>query len=90
MAHTKQKGSSKNARESEAKRVVFKLFGGQIVNPGNVIIRQRGTKYMPGLGVKLGNDDTIYAVRQGKIQFKTKKVSKFDGSKKAATFVNVI
>lgn len=90
MAHTKQKGSSKNARESASKRLGVKLFGGQIANPGNVIIRQRGTKYMPGLGVRLGNDDTIYAVRQGRVQFKTKKFVKFDSSKKTVSIVNVI
>ncbi|MEK7203609.1 MAG: 50S ribosomal protein L27 [Patescibacteria group bacterium] len=90
MAHTKQKGSSKNARESASKRLGVKLSGGQIAYPGNVIIRQRGTKYIPGLGVRLGGDDTIYAVKEGKIQFKTKKISKFDGSKRAVNVVSVI
>lgn len=90
MAHTKQKGSSKNARESASKRLGVKLFGGQIVKPGNVIIRQRGTKYIPGLGVRIGGDDTIYALREGRISFKTKRVSKFDGSKKIVSVVSVI
>jgi len=90
MAHTKQKGSSKNARESASQRLGVKLFGDQIARPGNIIIRQRGTKYVPGIGVRIGGDDTIYAVKEGKISFKTKKISKFDGSKKIATVVNVI
>jgi len=90
MAHTKQKGSSKNARESASQRLGVKLFGGQVAKPGNIIIRQRGTKYLPGLGVRLGGDDTIYAVKEGKITFKTKKVLKFDGSKKIVSVVNVI
>lgn len=89
MAHTKQKGSSKNNRESESKRLGVKLFGGQTARPGNIIIRQRGTKYLAGLGVRLGSDDTIYAVREGKILFKTKKVLKFDRSKRIVNIVNV-
>ena len=90
MAHTKQKGSSKNARESASKRLGVKLFGGQAANPGNVIIRQRGTKYLPGIGARLGSDDTIYAVRQGRVQFKNKKMTKFDGSRKVISIVNVL
>jgi len=90
MAHTKQKGSSRNNRESESKRLGVKLFGGQIARPGNVIIRQRGTKYLPGFGVRLGSDDTIYAVKEGKIFFKTKKVSRFDRSKRIVNVVSVV
>lgn len=90
MAHTKQKGSSKNARDSASKRLGVKLFGGETVSPGNIIIRQRGTKYMPGIGVRRGADDTIYAVKEGKVSFKTKKMAKFDGSKKVVSTVNVI
>ncbi len=90
MAHTKQKGSSKNNRESASKRLGVKLFGGQIVYPGNVIIRQRGTKYMPGFGVKIGGDDTIYAVKEGKVQFQIKKFNKFNGSKRKGTIVKVV
>ena len=90
MAHTKQKGSSKNNRESESKRLGVKLFGGQIARPGNIIIRQRGTKYLSGAGVRLGSDDTIYAIKEGKVQFKTKRIVKFDGSKKTANIVSVI
>ena len=90
MAHTKQKGSSKNNRESESKRLGVKLFGGQAANPGNIIIRQRGMKYRPGFGVRIGGDDTIYAVKKGQVSFKTKKLIKFDGSRKKTAFVSVI
>lgn len=90
MAHAKQKGSTKNARESASKRLGVKLFGGQAVNPGNIIIRQRGTKYTPGNGVRIGDDDTIYAIKKGVVQFKKKKLIKFDGSRKTASMVNVI
>lgn len=90
MAHTKQKGSSKNARESASQRLGVKLFGGQIARPGNIIIRQRGTKYLPGIGVRIGGDDTIYAIKEGKINFKTKKITKFDGSKKIVSKVSII
>jgi len=90
MAHTKAKGTTKNARESESKRLGVKLFGGQIAYPGNVIIRQRGTKYVPGVGVRLGSDDTIYAVKQGIVEFRRKKKTKFNGSKKIVNVINVI
>ena len=90
MAHTKQKGSSKNARESASQRLGVKLFGGELAKPGTIIIRQRGTKYLPGLGVRLGSDDTIYAVKKGKINFKTKKITKFDGSKRIVNIVNIV
>jgi len=90
VAHTKQKGSSKNARESASQRLGVKLFGGELAKPGNIIIRQRGTKYLPGLGVRLGSDDTIYAVKKGKINFKTKKITKFDGSKRIVNIVNIV
>ena len=90
MAHTKQKGSSKNARESASKRLGVKLFGGQTAEPGNIIIRQRGTKFLAGFGVRIGSDDTLYAVRKGKINFKTKKIGKFDGSKRTVNVVSVV
>ena len=90
MAHTKQKGSTKNARESASKRLGVKLFGGETAKPGNIIIRQRGTKYLPGLGVKIAGDDSIYAAKEGKVRFKTKKVTRFDGSKRIVSVVSVV
>ncbi|MDB5228335.1 MAG: ribosomal protein, partial [Bacteroidota bacterium] len=66
MAHKKGVGSSRNGRESHSKRLGVKLYGGQDVIAGNIIIRQRGTKFHPGDGVGLGKDHTIFAVKDGK------------------------
>ena len=73
MAHKKAGGSSRNGRDSESKRLGVKKFGGESVIPGNIIIRQRGTKFKPGTGVGLGKDHTIYALAEGKVEFKTKR-----------------
>ena len=73
MAHKKGAGSSKNGRESHSKRLGVKKFGGEHVIPGNIIIRQRGTKYKPGTGVGLGKDHTIFALIEGKVEFRTRK-----------------
>jgi large subunit ribosomal protein L27 len=70
MAHKKAGGSSRNGRDSAGKRLGVKKFGGEIVNPGNIIIRQRGTKYKPGLNVGLGRDHTIFSLIQGHVEFK--------------------
>ena len=70
MAHKKGVGSSRNGRESHSKRLGVKLYGGQDVIAGNIIIRQRGTKFHPGDGVGLGKDHTIFAIKDGKVHFK--------------------
>ena len=72
MAHKKSGGSSNNGRDSEGRRLGVKKFGGEAVIPGNIIIRQRGTKYHPGENVGLGKDYTIFATAEGKVEFKTK------------------
>ena len=72
MAHKKAGGSSRNGRDSAGKRLGIKKFGGQAVIPGNIIVRQRGTKWHPGEGVGLGRDYTIFATREGRVEFKTK------------------
>ncbi|MBK5926458.1 50S ribosomal protein L27 [Rhodobaculum claviforme] len=69
MAHKKAGGSSRNGRDSEGRRLGVKLFGGQTVRPGGIIIRQRGTKWWPGEGVGIGRDHTIFAVTDGKVTF---------------------
>ncbi len=69
MAHKKGQGSSRNGRDSAAQRLGVKKFGGEIVRAGNIIIRQRGTKYHPGKGVARGNDDTIFAMIDGTVSF---------------------
>ena len=69
MAHKKGQGSVKNGRDSRSKRLGVKKFGGQAVLAGNIIIRQRGTKWVPGLNVGLGKDFTIFALSHGKVRF---------------------
>jgi large subunit ribosomal protein L27 len=72
MAHKKGAGSSKNGRESHSKRLGVKIFGGQHAIPGNIIIRQRGTKHHPGDNVGMGKDHTLFALVEGKVVFKKK------------------
>jgi len=74
MAHKKAGGSSRNGRDSEGRRLGVKKFGGESVIAGNIIIRQRGTKYHPGANVGIGRDHTIFAVAEGKVEF-TKKAN---------------
>ena len=69
MAHKKAGGSSRNGRDSAGRRLGVKLFGGQSAEPGNIIIRQRGTKWWPGEGVGMGKDHTIFAVTEGRVTF---------------------
>ncbi|MCD8291472.1 MAG: 50S ribosomal protein L27 [Prevotella sp.] len=69
MAHKKGVGSSKNGRESMSKRLGIKMFGGQKVIAGNIIVRQRGSKHNPGLNVGMGKDDTLYALIDGVVKF---------------------
>ena len=69
MAHKKGVGSSKNGRESAAQRLGIKMFGGQKVLAGNIIVRQRGTKHNPGYNVGIGKDDTLYALVDGVVKF---------------------
>ena len=70
MAHKKSGGSSNNGRDSIGRRLGVKKFGGEAVIPGNIIIRQRGTKYHPGENVDMGKDHTIFAVAEGKVAFR--------------------
>ena len=69
MAHKKAGGSSRNGRDSAGRRLGVKKFGGEKVIPGNIIIRQRGTKYYPGENVGIGRDHTIFAMQDGKVKF---------------------
>ena len=71
MAHKKGGGSSRNGRDSESKRLGVKKFGGEVVRPGNIIVRQRGTKIKPGRNVGLGKDYTIFATVDGVVKFET-------------------
>ena len=89
MAKTKQGGSSRLGRDSAAQRLGIKAYAGEKVKVGMIIIRQRGTKYLLGKNVKLGSDDTIYAVKDGVVHFSTKLKKLFDGSQRLAKVVSV-
>ena len=71
MAHKKGLGSSRNGRDSNAKRLGVKVFAGQTVTGGEIIVRQRGTRFHPGDGVGIGKDDTLFAARPGTVDFQT-------------------
>ena len=71
MAHKKAGGSSRNGRDSAGRRLGIKKYGGEIVIPGNIIVRQRGTKFHPGDNVRMGKDHTIFAIVEGKVGFHT-------------------
>ena len=81
MAHKKAGGSSKNGRDSESKRLGIKHYGGESVLPGNIIVRQRGTKFHPGENVGMGKDHTLFALTTGSVNFRKKTGGR--------TFVNV-
>jgi|TARA_B100000959_G_scaffold287590_1_gene374637 large subunit ribosomal protein L27 len=81
MSTTKSGGSSKNGRDSAGRRLGVKLFGGQSVNTGGIIVRQRGTKFQPGRNVGIGRDHTLFALKNGLVQF--------DKRSKTKVFVNV-
>ena len=72
MAHKKAAGSTRNGRESESKRLGVKMYGGQSVLAGNILVRQRGTKFHPGTNVGIGRDHTLFAKAEGKVVFETK------------------
>lgn len=73
MAHKKGASSSKNGRDSNSQRLGVKRFGGELVNAGEIIVRQRGTHFHPGDGVGRGGDDTLFALREGNVQFGTRR-----------------
>jgi large subunit ribosomal protein L27 len=76
VAHKKAGGSSKNGRDSESKRLGVKIFGGQAVVAGNIIVRQRGTRFHPGVNVGIGRDHTLFARSDGRVTFSTKGAKK--------------
>lgn len=90
MAHTKAIGTTQWGRDSQPKYLGVKLQDGQLAKAGNIIIRQRGSKYLAGTGVKVGSDDTIYAAIPGKVKFTTTKKVKYDGSKRLVKVVSVV
>ncbi|MCE6949573.1 50S ribosomal protein L27 [Cereibacter sphaeroides] len=82
MAHKKAGGSSRNGRDSAGRRLGVKLYGGQQAIPGNIIVRQRGTTWFPGAGVGMGRDHTIFAMVEGRVEFKK--------GLKGRTFISVL
>ena len=90
MAHTKSAGSSKYGRDSQPKYLGVKKSDGSRVKIGDIIIRQRGIKYLPGTGVKRGGDDTLFAVRDGTVKFRTARKIRFDGTVRRASSVGVV
>ena len=89
MAKTKAAGATKLGRDSQPKYLGIKLFGGQMAKPGQILVRQRGTKFLPGKNVKRAGDDTLYALKEGMVKFSTKRKRGFDNSQRIAKIVNV-
>jgi large subunit ribosomal protein L27 len=89
MSQTKASGSTHLGRDSKPKYLGVKKYEGQIVKPGMIIIKQRGTKFIPGVNVKKGRDDTLYAMKEGKVNFQSKKKRKFSGVQTVKKIVNV-
>ena len=89
MAKTKSAGATRLGRDSRPKYLGVKLYAGQKTKPGSIIIRQRGTKFLPGKNVRKGRDDTLYSVKEGKVKFTTKRKKKFDKKQRIVKIVNV-
>lgn len=89
MSKTKQGGSSRLGRDSESKRLGVKAYAGETVKIGNIIIRQRGTKFLVGKNVKMGSDNTIYAMKDGVVKFTDKNKKLFNGTTRSAKVVSV-
>lgn len=90
MAHKKAGGSTALGRDSRGQRLGVKLQDGEYAKAGSIIIRQRGTKYRPGKNVRIGTDDTLFAVAAGFVKFATKKIKKYTGKLESAKIINVI
>ncbi len=90
MAHTKAIGSTQLGRDSRPKYRGVKLFGGEKVKTGSIIVRQVGNKFVAGKGVRTGSDYTLYAIKEGVVKFQEVKKKKFDGSRKEVKLVHVV
>ena len=89
MAHKKSGGSTELGRDSESKRLGIKIYGGQPVGAGQIIVRQRGTRYRAGVNVRRAEDDTLYAAKPGIVAFRGKKLPDFTGKMRDTKFVDV-
>jgi len=90
MAHKKSGGSTSLGRDSQSKRLGVKIFAGQVAQAGSILVRQRGTRIHPGVNVKKGSDDTLFAQVNGVVKFRQLKKRKFDGSLQATKYVDII
>ena len=90
MATRKAAGTAKNLRDSNPKYLGVKKYDGQVVIPGNIIVRQRGSRIIAGKGTKYGTDYTVYAVEEGKVKYSDRKMKHFDGSMKTKKVASVI
>lgn len=90
MAHKKAQWSTSNGRDSNAKRLGVKLFGGQKAISGNIIVKQKGNKFWPADGVSQGKDFTLFATTEGTVTFTVKKKVRFDGRKYKDTFISIV
>jgi len=90
MSHKKAGGSTKNGRDSNAKRLGVKLYAGQRVIAGNILVRQKGNKFFAGEGVGTGKDFTLFALKNGVVQFSEKRQKKYDGRVYRNRFVNIV
>ena len=89
MAKTKAAGSTRLGRDSRPKYLGVKLFEGQKAKAGNILIRQRGSKFLAGKNVRKGKDDTLYAAKEGQVKFSTKRKRGFDNSQRTAKIISV-
>ncbi|MEK7576427.1 MAG: 50S ribosomal protein L27 [Patescibacteria group bacterium] len=90
MAHTKAGGSTNNNRDSQPKYLGVKIYGGQKVQIGSIIVRQRGSKFMPGVGVSKGKDDTLFAMKDGVVHYADRRKTHFDGNRVMRKLVSVV
>jgi len=90
MAHKKAGGSTHLGRDSKSKRLGVKLYAGQIAKAGNILVRQRGSKFRAGQNVAKGNDDTLFATADGLVKFSQRKIKKFTGNLGRVKFVHVV
>jgi large subunit ribosomal protein L27 len=90
MSHVKGAGTAKNLRDSAGQRLGVKRFGGQEIRVGGIVVRQRGTRMEPGVGVGVGVDHTLFALRDGIVQFSVRQITKFTGRRVRRTIVSVL
>ncbi|OGD67430.1 50S ribosomal protein L27 [Candidatus Campbellbacteria bacterium RIFOXYC2_FULL_35_25] len=90
MAHRKAGGSAKNLRDSNPKYLGTKLYDGQTAKVGSILVRQRGTKILPGTNVAVGKDHTLFAMKEGTVKFGKKRKANFDGSVKIRKVANIV